>query len=265
MPVGNGGIIGVVNAPTSLTATGVWSLQEQFDAIKNISWPSRNISVQYFVAGGGGGGGSFQGGVTWGEGGSGGFVSTATALFELAVNYTVTVGGGGAGSNTTSGSTGSSSVFAFISAAGGPGGRRAVALGGKGLGNINNPVGSNSWFGGVGTTDLVSVLLGGGGTFGNANSGRPSGPADDGIDFGGGWAYQAALNLVLPPANRSGGGAGAYNNGIVGQTGGSGKVIIKYSDARTCTVGAGLTSSETSAGGFKTRVFTAGTGTISFS
>ena len=226
---------------------------------------SFQFNVEYFVAGGGGGGGSFQSGVNWGEGGSGGFVSTATALFGLGVNYTVTVGGGGAGSSTTSGSTGSSSVFASITAAGGPGGRRAVALGGLGLGNVNPQTGANNWFGGIGTTDLVSVLLGGGGTFGNANSGRPAGPADDGIDFGGGWAYQAVGVVVVPPANRGGGGAGAHTSGIVGQTGGSGKVIIKYPDARTCTVGVGLTSSETSAGGFKTRVFTAGTGTISFS
>jgi hypothetical protein len=42
-------------------------------------------------------------------------------------------------------------------------------------------------------------------------------------------------------------------------------VIIKYPDTRTITVGAGLTSSTSTSGGFKTTTFTAGTGTVSFS
>jgi hypothetical protein len=46
--------------------------------------------------------------------------------------------------------------------------------------------------------------------------------------------------------------------------GGSGIVIIKFSDSYTCTVGAGLTSSSSTAGGYTTITFTAGTGTVSF-
>jgi hypothetical protein len=41
-------------------------------------------------------------------------------------------------------------------------------------------------------------------------------------------------------------------------------VIIKYPDTITLTIGAGLTSSTASAGGFKTTTFTAGTDTVSF-
>jgi hypothetical protein len=46
--------------------------------------------------------------------------------------------------------------------------------------------------------------------------------------------------------------------------GGSGLVVIQYIDTITLTIGAGLTSSTSSAGGFKTTTFTAGTDTVSF-
>jgi hypothetical protein len=69
---------------------------------------------------------------------------------------------------------------------------------------------------------------------------------------------------VSGTANRGNGGEGATGVETSGN-GGSGVVIIKYQDTFTCTVGAGLTSSETTSGGFKIRTFTAGTGTISFS
>jgi hypothetical protein len=39
--------------------------------------------------------------------------------------------------------------------------------------------------------------------------------------------------------------------------------VLKYADTRTLTVGAGLTSSTASAGGFKTTTITAGTGNVS--
>ena len=39
MPIGNGGIIGVANNPTSSTASGIWSLQEQLKAKAASNWP----------------------------------------------------------------------------------------------------------------------------------------------------------------------------------------------------------------------------------
>jgi hypothetical protein len=39
---------------------------------------------------------------------------------------------------------------------------------------------------------------------------------------------------------------------------------LKYSDTRTITIGAGLTGSTTTAGGFKTTTITAGTGNVSW-
>lgn len=65
----------------------------------------------------------------------------------------------------------------------------------------------------------------------------------------------------------SGGGGGGSTPGVgnsVGKNGGSGIVIIKYPDSYTLTIGAGLTSSTSTSGGFKITSFTAGSDTISF-
>ena len=39
----NGGIIGTVNNPTSTTATGVWQQEEQYEAVRDGTWPSRPL------------------------------------------------------------------------------------------------------------------------------------------------------------------------------------------------------------------------------
>jgi hypothetical protein len=75
----NGGIIGKVNTPTTSTATGVWRLQDQYNARKNDIWPGQTpYSIDFLVvaAGGGGGSGANAGG---GGGGAGGYrTSTQT-------------------------------------------------------------------------------------------------------------------------------------------------------------------------------------------
>ncbi len=35
----NGGVIGIINTPTSTTASGVWALQDQYEAKRNGNWP----------------------------------------------------------------------------------------------------------------------------------------------------------------------------------------------------------------------------------
>ena len=56
----NGGVIGKVNTPTTSTATGVWRLQDQYNARKNNIWPGQPYSIDFLVvAGGGAGGGVF--------------------------------------------------------------------------------------------------------------------------------------------------------------------------------------------------------------
>jgi hypothetical protein len=49
-----------------------------------------------------------------------------------------------------------------------------------------------------------------------------------------------------------------------GGKGGSGIVVLRYPSNITLTIGGGLTSSTSTAGGFKTTTFTAGTDTVSF-
>jgi len=39
----NGGIIGTVNNPTSSTATGVWQQEEQYEAVRDGTWPERPL------------------------------------------------------------------------------------------------------------------------------------------------------------------------------------------------------------------------------
>ena len=63
-------------------------------------------------------------------------------------------------------------------------------------------------------------------------------------------------------ANTGGGGGGVPG---AGTTGGSGVVILRYPSVNNITVGAGLTSTTFTEGSNKVTVFTAGTGTISWS
>ena len=66
--------------------------------------------------------------------------------------------------------------------------------------------------------------------------------------------------------NGGGGGAGAFGiSNLLGGAGGSGVVILKYADTYTITNSdGGLTFSTSSGSGYKTTVFTAGTGSIQF-
>ncbi len=84
---------------------------------------------------------------------------------------------------------------------------------------------------------------------------------------GGGAGTNTDVNATNGSANTGGGGGGygGLASGYKGGNGGSGVVIIKYPDTRTITVGAGLTSSTSTSGGFKVTTFTAGTGSVSFS
>jgi hypothetical protein len=46
----NGGIIGVVNTPTTSTASGVWDFQDQYNARVGDIWPSTPYSVDFLVS-----------------------------------------------------------------------------------------------------------------------------------------------------------------------------------------------------------------------
>jgi len=49
----NGGIIGVDNTPTTSTASGVWDLQDQYNARVGDIWPGQPNIVSYLVVAGG--------------------------------------------------------------------------------------------------------------------------------------------------------------------------------------------------------------------
>jgi hypothetical protein len=48
----NGGIIGVVNTPTTTTASGVWAIEDQFNARVGNNWPVPPYSVDFLVISG---------------------------------------------------------------------------------------------------------------------------------------------------------------------------------------------------------------------
>ena len=260
-------------------------------------------SFEYVVVGGGaGGGGSNTNGANMPGGGAGGYRSNVSGEnsgggftneipLELpSGSYTVTIGAGGAGgaqSNYTLGALGGYSEFGPIISYGGSGGVygavaptdpgastgggnqvNAVALrgqgflgqyttgaggGGGGAGEVGGTDGANQ--GGDGVASSItgsSVFRAGGG------GGAPSGAGGDG---GGGTGGNSSSGTAGTANTGGGGGGGGYR---AGSAGGSGVVILKYADSLTLTIGAGLTSSTTTSGGYKVTTFTAGTDTVSF-
>jgi hypothetical protein len=214
------------------------------------------LEVQYLVLGGAGGGGGYQTGVGFGSGGSSGQWKSSTigensggcAVAEsvfvpaLGTNYSVTRGGGGAGASAgpNAGSSGSSSSFATVSSSGG----------GGGAGGTLSPTSGSSGSGGIscgnttnirGTTETYAI---GGGIYGNG---------------------AAASGGANTSNGGQGGGYPGFPGGDFGGSGGSGIVILKYPDAYTITIGAGLTGSTAGpSNGFKVTTITAGTGNVSW-
>mgnify|MGYP001407815807 FL=1 len=248
--------------------------------------------------GGGGGGGGFRSSTD----GRGGGQSSDTALqLTPSTNYTVTIGGGGAegGSGTAKGTTGSDSVFGTITSKGG-GGAGAYDTYGDGLdGGSGGGAGGNDQdnTGGSALTSPAISGYDGGDDSGTGNSvgGAGGGGAGSvganvaGVNGATGGAAKVATITGSNVYYAAGGGgkrgwggshgsAGANASGLVnsGDGGGgndtaagvsaagrSGIVIVKYSNAYTLTIGAGLTSSTATSGSDKITTFTAGTGNIS--
>jgi shikimate 5-dehydrogenase len=78
---------------------------------------------------------------------------------------------------------------------------------------------------------------------------------------GTGFPVSLSTNYVVTIG--AGGAAVGIGTGTSG-AGGSGVVILKYSDGLTITIGAGLTGSTATAGGYKVSTITAGTGNVSW-
>jgi hypothetical protein len=204
--------------------------------------------------GGGAGGGGSGGGGSWESpftGGAGNTPSTAPSQGNNGGNGRA--GFGGAGSNNP-----------FV----GGGGGGASAVGGNGISTKGGD-------GGAGTASSisgVSVTYAGGGGAGadnfrraNSNGVGGAGGGGDGGNNGLGNSGSPAANGENGDANTGGGGGGGSNLGS-GAAGGSGVVILKYSDSLTISnPGGGLTYSTATAGGFSVTTFTAGTGNVQWS
>ena len=249
------------------------------------------ISVNFLVVGGGGGagsrhaGGGGAGGLRTSSGTSGGGASAETAQTIVAgQSYTVAVGAGGPGFPNDAidglGVNGGPSLFASIISIGGGGGSGGRTVGSNG-GSGGGGGGNYTFTGGAGTTN--QGFGGGTGTATNHKGGGGGGAGGVGANesssgAAGGVGVSNSLSGSAVTYATGGKGSGTYfagdgpdggantgdGGGALRGDGGSGIVIIKFSDSYTCTVGAGLTSSSSTAGGFTTISFTAGTGTVSW-
>lgn len=258
--MGEGGIIGKLNPSTATSASGVWSVNEVF--LRNTvtgEWPNFNAPlVSYSVLSGGGGGSGISSGQNGARGGGSGAIPVEGTFFPIAgVANTVTVGAGGGGSSTAGTVTpgGTSSITGIATGSAGAndnagtgadnasfsgGAFSANGAGGGGAGAGGDAAASSHPFvGGPGGTGVVMPLhptglrVGGGGGGGGYNSSYHGSATD-----GGG---KSGSSPALPGVNRGGGGGGASKDVSSGQqTGGSGRVILRYVDtfpAATATTG----------------------------
>jgi hypothetical protein len=239
-----------------------------FTAVTSTTWvaPAGVTSVNYLVVAGGGGAGE-------GGGGGGGYLTGSLAVTS-GTSYTVTVGGGGTGSGSTTGAQGSNSVFSSITSIGGGGGsggnggsggggsrgggtigNGTVGQGNNGGAGAGNPYpsgggggagavggngsGSVSGNGGAGSASSISgssvTYAGGGGGAGYNPQGNTT--AGTGGSGGGGNGVSSDANGGNGTANLGGGGGGTASDwaSSVGGNGGSGIVILSYTQASTST------------------------------
>ena len=230
----------------------------------------------------GGGAGGYQCSVT-GENSGGGFPAAPKLLLASGNSLTVSIGAG----CTTPGYVGTPGTSSYLGAIYGLGGGagayqddRKGGLGGSGGGAANNSSsfgpgvvgqGFNSAFalsgtqgcGGGGASGTPVTVRNGGPGVTSSITGSAVGRAGGGAGNypGTGTATDGGGNTYTSGTVNTGGGCGG---GTIGRNGGSGIVILKYPDTITLTIGPGLTSSTTSAGGFKVTEFTAGEDTVSY-
>jgi len=202
-----------------------------------------------------GGGGSVDGGCGGGVGGG---------IYGGAVNVGIDGEGKGGGYSVKSGSN--NYTFGAGGGTGGDGGNTNQndsdnnPGGNGGVGTITTIItASEATTASVGEVSGSDVYFGGGGGAGNSGTGGLGGAGN-----GGSYQNGAGTNATANTGGGGGGGAGGSVGGASGN-GGSGVVILRYPGVYSITVGAGLTSSTITQGSNKVTIFTAGTGTISFS
>ena len=209
---------------------------------------------------GGGGGMNASGSVINGrDGGSGGGAPGRTGSAGSATPGQGYDGGAGAGSADVYNSGGGGGA----GGQGGAGTASAAGNGGNGLAVniINTTNATTAAVGEVSGSDVYFASGGGGAPYQDTVGTSPVGGGGDGVTYGQGNPNNGA-------ANTGGGGGGVSNKASLDSYGGSGVVILRYSSDYTITVGAGITQSSGSPfteSTEKVSVFTAGTGTITFS
>ena len=171
--------------------------------------------------------------------------------------------GGGAGYNRTAGAGTASQGYA-----GGGGNSLATNEGfeGGGGGGASEAGGTNS--AGEGGDGLASFITGvsvvraggGGGAVGSSLTVNPGGAGGGGY---GAKRYTSAAASGVDNTGSGGGGGDLHSGAYPAGNGGSGVVILRYRGPSP-TVSAGLTSTTTTVGIDKVTVFTAGTGTVSW-
>ena len=205
---------------------------------------------------GGGGGGSNQVNAASGGSGGGGGAAASPSTFG---NGTV-----GQGNN---GGVGFDGVSVFTAAGGGGG---AGGVGGNSGTTSADTSGGNGGAGSISAIDAVQRAGGGGaGTDKGGAANYPGNGGTGGAGGGGNGGTQGVTQATVGAVNSGSGGGGASYSGSPfynGAAGGSGVVILKYSDYLTISnPGGGLTlSTAPPAGGFKVTSVTAGTGNVSF-
>jgi len=222
-----------------------------------------NNSVFHTITatGGGGGGYTSNDGRPGGSGGGGSFNSNGGTASSPTQGYR--------GGNVVDGYGGN---FPVDYKTGGGGGAAATGQDGTfstGQGNggaglaVNILSTSNATTYSVGEVSSSNVYFSGGGAGGSGTgSGAPTGGIGGGANNGNGY------HGVGDPGTANTGGGGSSGNGAIpstGGAGGSGAVIIRHTSAVNLSIGSGLTGSTFTEGSDKVSVFTAGSGTISFS
>lgn len=230
--------------------------------------------ISYLLVAGGGGGGSSGGGP--GGGGGGGVLTGTNFEINVSFPYTVSVGAGGVGNGVQGNNT---TCFGLTAIGGGGGnggnggsGGGAAAGSGAGTGVAGPP--RQGYNGGTGQIVVAqSAAGGGGGGAGGAGGNAPSqfspgaggSPMTwEGVQYAGGANGGANGGTGTSQGIGPGGGGSCSNAGDAPGNGTGGRIAFKYPDTKSITVGAGLTSTTSTSGGFKITYITSGTGTVTF-
>ena len=260
--------------------------------------PVAPSSVEYLVVAGGGGGGTVNDNQAYGGGGGAGglLANTATDLLG-GTTYTITIGAGGTstggsgggvgGINGSNSSISGSGFTSVVSVGGGAGGARIVGANSSGTGgNGGSGGGSQRYASGrgigiyPGSTYIDAprqgydggIAIGGGGGANAAatsyagGAGLASSITGSSITYatGGTAIYAVRGGPTNPaPANTGNGGEGATENADAGGAGGSGIVILRYSDTFPAASSTTGSPTITVAGGYRIYKFTS-SGSITF-